>query len=127
MIRLLLVLILCVCLPLAEAAERLSPRLSQRLFVIMDRAVEDPQTALNDLRSLLESRSMSPTEKGLIAYELAGLLIQQDQTETALQELQVILAEGAIAFIPRLRRLFAQLLLMDNRPDLALEQMEIWA
>lgn len=127
MIRLILAIVLCACLPLADAAERLSPRLSQRLFVIMDRAVEDPQTALNDLRSLLESRSMSPAEKGFIAYELAGLLIQQDQTETALQELQVILEEGSITFIPRLRRLFAQLLLMDNRPELALEQMEVWA
>jgi tetratricopeptide (TPR) repeat protein len=126
-IRLLLALVLCASLPLADAAERLSPRLSQRLFVIMERAVEDPQTALGDLRELLESRSMSPTEKGFIAYEIAGLLIQLDQVDTAVGELQDILDAGVITFIPRLRRLFAQLLLMDNRPELALEQMEIWA
>ncbi len=127
MIRLVTVLCLVFWLPLAGAAERLSPRLSQRLYLIMDRAAENPEASLEDLRQLLESRSMSPAEKGYIAYERAGLLIQQGQSDTALKEMQAALATDSITFIPRLRRLYAQLLLMSDHPQLALEQLETWA
>jgi len=126
MSRLLLVFLLLLNLPWAQAAERLSPRLTQRLYLILERAGTDPERTLVALGELLESRSMSPTEKGYIAYERAGLLIQQDRAATALDELQDLAEGDAVAFIPRLRRLFAQLLLMENEPAQALAQLEIW-
>lgn len=126
MIRLLLLLGLLLCLPVAQAQQDISPRVAQRLIVIMDRAADDPDRALQDLQAVLESRRMSPSDKGYIAYERATLLLQQERMELARAELESYLDRAEIEFIPRLRLLLAQLLLMDDEPEGALQHLEIW-
>ena len=68
MIRLILVAGLIFCLTLADAAERISPRLAQRLIVVMELAADDPDQALEDLDNILESRRMTPSDKGFVAF-----------------------------------------------------------
>jgi len=126
MIRLILLLSLLLWLPVAQAQQGISPRVAQRLNVIMDRAADDPDRALQDLQAVLESRRMSPSEKGYIAYERVTLLLQQEQVELAKAELESYLDNDEIEFIPRLRLLLAQLLLMDDEPEDALQHLEIW-
>ncbi|MBT8145821.1 MAG: tetratricopeptide repeat protein [Gammaproteobacteria bacterium] len=124
--RLILLIVLLCWLPFAEAQRGISPRLAQRLFVIMDLAADNPERALQDLQSVLDNRRMTPLDKGYVAYERAALLVQQDQLALARTELESYLDNDEVTFIPRLRLLLAQLLLMDNEPEPALEQLEIW-
>lgn len=124
--RLVLILALLLWLPLAEAQQGLSPRVAQRLMVIMDQAADRPERALEDLQAVLESRRMSPADKGYIAYERAALLIQLERVDQARSELDSYLDNDEVEFLPRLRLLLAQLLLMDDEPEQALQHLEIW-
>ena len=126
MIRRILLAGLIFCLPLTEAAERISPRLAQRLIVIMDLAAGDPDGALEDLDNILESRRMTPSDRGYVVYEKAALLVQQERVDVAKTELETWLTDDTVAFLPRLRLLLAQLLLMEDDPQAALGHLEIW-
>ena len=126
MIRLILLTGLIFCAPLADAAERISPRLAQRLMVVMELAADDPDKALEDLNNILESRRMTPPDKGFVAYEIAALMVQQERVAAARSRLETWLTDDTVAFLPRLRLLLAQLVLMEDQPRAALEHLEVW-
>lgn len=108
------------------AAESMSPRLAQRLMIVLDRSVDDPQAALADLKSMAESYLAASSNRGYIIYERAVLLLQQDQPDVARSELEQALVGQSEAYVPRLRILLAQLLLMEQELEAALSQLLIW-
>jgi len=126
LIRLILLAGLIFCLPLAEAAERISSRLAQRLIVVIELSADDPDEALEDLNRILESRRMTASDKGYVAYEIAALLVRLERVDAARTELETWLADDTVAFLPRLRLLLAQLVLMEDDPQTALGHLEIW-
>ena len=122
----LIFLILIVMAPMLEAAEGMSPRLAQRLVQIMNQSVDNPDSALEDLADLLNSRSLSDTDRGYVVHERAALLIQQDQSSRARLEIEAVLEGKADDYVPQLRMLLSQLLLFDEEPQLAIAHLEIW-
>lgn len=126
MIRILVLLSSLLWLPTIAAAESMSPRVAQRLMIILDRSANDPQTALADLKSMAESRPRASSDRGYIIHERAVLLLQQDQPDVARSEIEQALAGQSEAYVPQLRILLAQLLLMEQELEAALLQLQIW-
>tara|TARA_R110002167_G_scaffold260350_1_gene466844 strand:- start:302 stop:1489 length:1188 start_codon:yes stop_codon:yes gene_type:complete len=126
MSRLILILFLSIFSAQAIAAESISPRMAQRVLMILDRAEEDPEQALTELRELIDSRSEDSRDRGYILYERAALLVQHEQIELARQEVSEALVGQSDDYVPRLRFLLGQLHLMSNDPAAALEQLNIW-
>lgn len=126
MSRLFVILILVYFSVQVSAADSMSPRMAQRVLTILDRAEQDPGQALASLKELLESRAPNSSDRGYILYERAALLVQQEQTELAIEEISAALVGRDDDYVPRLRFLLGQLYLMSNEPRLALQQLNTW-
>ena len=126
MMRILLLVSTLLWFTTVTAAESASPRVAQRLMIILDRSLDDPQAALTSLKSMAESRPANSSDRGYIIYERAVLLLQQDQPDLARSELEQALSGQSETYVPRLRLLLAQLLLMEQELEDALSQLLIW-
>jgi predicted Zn-dependent protease len=113
-------------LPASQAAEAISPAVMQRLVAIMGRAEEDPQRALDELQQLAARRRTGSADLAAILHERAALLVQQDQTALAREELEAAFIDQPPEFGIRLRYLLAQILLIEDQPEAALSHLEVW-
>ncbi len=125
--RLALALLLMVLAPLAAAAERdLSPELAAQLMRILGDDEAEVAETLARLKALAERRQRS-RELHFIVRERAALLIQEEQTDTAREELEATLAGQPEDYAPSLRYLLGQVHLLDDRPELAVDNLRLWA
>lgn len=113
--------------PGALAQDGPSPVLAERLLRTIERNADDPQALLLDLDRLASSRSIRNSDRGFVRREQAALLIREERSEEALALLQETLAEQANDYVPSLRLLLGQLLLMNNKPLEAINELRIWA
>lgn len=123
-------LLFCVCLLFvlpSVAQESISPGAAQRLVRIIERAAEEPETALEDLERLAQSRGLGDVDRGFIVREQAVLLMQLERYAEARERLRDVLSNKPEDYLPFLRVLLAQLLLIDNRAEEALPLLEAWA
>ncbi len=127
MIRVFLLVLMAFLSVHASAAESMSPRMAQRVLMLLDRAEENPEQALASLQELIDTRPENSSDRGYILYERAALLLQHDQAEIAREEIAAALAGQEDDYVPRLRFLLGQLHLMANEPEAALTQLTIWA
>ena len=92
----------------------------------LELAETDPDQALAQLQRLSE-RYRGAASQAFIMTERAALLLQTDQTDAARAEMAVTLEGRPPDFAPRLRRLYATTLLLEEDYLGALRQLEYWA
>lgn len=109
-----------------EAAEGPSARAAQRISLILQSAIDDPEDTLERLGRLARNRGLSAVDRAYVAHERAVLLVQQDRAEQALEELSAVMAAQDESFLPQMRILLGQILLVAERPSEALEHFSIW-
>jgi len=123
-------LVVVVILLFADAAlaqQSVSPSVAQRLLRIIERFSEDPQRMLEELDRLASNRGIRDADAGFVRREQAALLIREERTQEALNLLQSTLDGQPDDYVPSLRLMTGQLLLMEGDPERALEQLEIWS
>jgi len=104
-----------------------SPGVAQRLLRIIERNADDTPELLLDLDRLADSRGIRNTDRGYVRREQAALLIREERSHEALTLLQETLADQEDDYVPSLRLLLGQLLLMNNKPQDAITELRVWA
>ena len=127
MIRLTFLLLLCLANVTVLAQEIVPPSVGQRLLRILERAGEDTELALQELRDYANQRGMRDTDRGFVIREQAALLIRDERNEEALELLATEIADKDDSFVPPMRHLYAQLLLLKGESGAALVQLQTWA
>ena len=130
-LTLLLVLFCCGWSPVQAApgnaaGQAMSPELSSRLTRIMERSSDDPDRALAELKALAERRR-GPKDLRFIMAQRAALLLQENQLETATEELRNTLAGQPPDYAPELRLRLGQVLLMQDDVEGALAHLLEWS
>lgn len=123
-------ILMAVCLALSLPAlsqEEVSSWVGQRIMRIKDYHAEQPQQALEALQELERSRALSDADRGYVVGEVAGLLIQMERAAEAKQLLQEVLTGRPDDYLPALRLMLAQLLLVEGEIEAALPLLESWA
>ena len=108
------------------AGQAMSPELSSRLTRIMERSSDDPDRALAELKALAERRR-GPKDLRFIMAQRAALLLQENQLETATEELRNTLAGQPPDYAPELRLRLGQVLLMQDDVEGALAHLLEWS
>ena len=131
--RLTLLLLLCCCgCSLVHAAagnaagQAMSPELSARLARIMERSSDDPDRALAELKELAERRRGREDLRFIMAQR-AALLVQENQLETAREELLNTLAGQPPNYAPELQLRLGQVILMQDDAEGALAHLLAWS
>ncbi len=127
MIRFTIILLTAVLCTASLAQETVTPVLAQRLMRVLDRANEEPQQALDTLERMAGARGLRDSDRGFIRREQAALLIREERSDEALVVLEAALQDKDDNYVPPLRLLYAQLLLMEGESSTALPQLELWA
>lgn len=120
-------LIMLVLMPLAIAQDGPSPVVAQRILRIIERSGDDAQQMLDDLERLANARGIRDSDRGFIRREQAALLIREERNAEATELLSAALENRPPDYVPSLRLFLGQLLLMENRPELAVEQLRLWS
>lgn len=111
----------------AAAQQALSPQLAERLNRILKRADEDAAWTLQQLADLARRRRNDPQDLRFILRQRGALLMQEDQLDTAANELTEALDRHGVDYAPELRFLLGQVLLLMDDAENALAQLNIWA
>lgn len=127
MLRFLITILLCSLAATAIASDPMSPWVAQRLLSILERSVDDPQQTLEELKEFSQTRRLNDDDHGYVMRERVALLIREDQLDLAREEVEQTLAGREDDYVPSLRIMYAQLLLLDGEASAALPQLEIWA
>lgn len=127
MIRFVIALLLSCAFTSAFAQETMSPVVGQRVLRILDRAGDDTQLALDNLAEYANQRGVRANDRAFIIREQAALLIREERNAEALALLRAELEGKAENFVPPVRLLYAQLLLLEGDSSAALSQLETWS
>lgn len=120
-------LIMLFLMPLAIAQDSPSPAVAQRILRIIERSGDDAQQMLDDLDRLANARGIRDSDRGFIRREQAALLIREERNAEATELLTAALENRPPDYMPSLRLFLGQLLLMDNQPEPAIEQLRHWS
>ncbi|MDH3643496.1 MAG: tetratricopeptide repeat protein [Gammaproteobacteria bacterium] len=111
----------------AAQQQALSPQLAERLNRILKRADEDAAWTLQQLADLARRRRNDPQDLRFILRQRGALLMQEDQLDTAANELTEALDQHGVDYAPELRFLLGQILLLMDDAESALVHLNIWA
>jgi len=120
-------LLLLVVGELVLAQDTISPRIRQRLVAVMERFGEEPDQAIAALDRLATARSISDSDLGFVRRQQAALLIEEERNAEALSLLQSTLSGQPDTYLPALRLLLGQLLLMEGDAEGAARELQVWS
>lgn len=110
-----------------SAQQLMSPVIGQRILRIIDRAEGNTEQILEDLANLASGRNVNENDRGFIIREQAALLVREERTDEARELLQATLRDKTADYVPPLRLLYAQLLLMAGESAQAVIELEQWS
>ena len=119
-------LVLSLAMQLTAAATSVSQGTLQRLVEAIELSEEDADAALAVLGEMAERNRRRPAAFALIMQERANLLLREDRSGQAREELEAIFSAADADFAPGLRLILAQTLLFDDAPERALEELRVW-
>ena len=109
-----------------QVAGQPSQRVSDFLTRIVSRAADEPEQALQDLAELFQANSLRDTDRGYVLLQRSALLLEHDRGIQALAEVSEFLSDKPSEFMPQVRFLLGQLYLVNDQPELALQQLQMW-